>query len=60
MEYCYLGDSGLQVSRLGLGAIPFGSTLSVDESSQMLDMFEQAGGNLIDTASRRIARTNTQ
>jgi len=51
MEYCYLGDSGLQVSRLGLGAIPFGTTLSVDESARMLDMFEQVGGNLIDTAN---------
>jgi len=51
MEYCHLGDSGLEVSRLGLGAIPFGSTLSVDDSARMLDMFEQAGGNLIDTAN---------
>ncbi len=51
MEYHRLGDSGLEVSRLGLGAIPFGSTVSVDDSSRMLDAFGEAGGNLIDTAN---------
>ena len=51
MEYCYLGDSGLQVSRLGLGTIPFGSTLSVEDSARMVDMFEEVGGNHLDTAN---------
>ena len=51
MEYCYLGDLGLQVSRLGLGTIPFGSTLSIEDSARMVDMFDQAGGNFLDTAN---------
>ena len=51
MEYCYLGNSGLEVSRIGLGAIPFGSTLSEADSSRMVDIFSDAGGNLIDTAN---------
>ena len=41
MEYCNLGNSGLQVSRLGLGAIPFGTTLDESDSARMLGQFEQ-------------------
>lgn len=51
MEYCRLGNSGLEVSRLGLGAIPLGSVLNREESEQVLARFEEAGGNLIDTAN---------
>lgn len=51
MEYCRLGNSGLEVSRLGLGAIPFGTTLDVETSSKVVDVFHEAGGNLIDTSN---------
>ena len=51
MEYCALGKSGLQVSRFGLGTIPMGTSLNVPDATRMLGIFEEAGGNLIDTAN---------
>jgi aryl-alcohol dehydrogenase-like predicted oxidoreductase len=51
MQYCRLGNSGLEVSRLGLGAIPLGSALNQAASERVLGLFEDAGGNLIDTAN---------
>jgi len=51
MEYCYLGNSGLQVARLGLGAIPFGTVLDERTCQSIVDMYYDAGGNLIDTAN---------
>lgn len=51
MEYCRLGQSGLQVSRIGLGAIPFGTVIDTDTCIEMADMFLDAGGNLIDTSN---------
>ena len=51
MEYCRLGNSGLEVSRLGLGSIPFGTTLDVATSNRVVDAFHEAGGNLIDTSN---------
>lgn len=38
------------LSRIGLGAARFGSLLSEDLSFQMMDLFIQNGGNVIDTA----------
>ncbi len=51
MEYSTLGNSGLQVSRFGLGAIQMGTSLNVPDATRMLGTFEDAGGNLIDTAN---------
>ena len=51
MEYRYLGNSGLQVSRVGLGTVPFGTVLDEKDSRNMLDMFHDAGGNYVDTAN---------
>lgn len=51
MEYCYLGNSGLEVSRIGLGTIPFGTTLDEKDSRNMADLFLDAGGNYLDTAN---------
>ena len=51
MEYCYLGNSGLQVSRIGLGTIPFGTGLDEKTSRNVVDMFHEAGGNYLDTAN---------
>ena len=45
MEYCYLGNSGLEVSRIGLGAIPFGTVLDEKASRDVVDRFHDAGGN---------------
>ncbi|MAE64400.1 MAG: aldo/keto reductase [Phycisphaeraceae bacterium] len=46
-----LGRSGLRVSRLGLGGIPFGNAISVDDAQGVLDRYVEAGGNLVDTAN---------
>ena len=51
MEYCLLGHSGLQVSRIGLGTIPFGTTLDEKACRQIVDIFSDAGGNYLDTAN---------
>ena len=51
MEYCNLGHSGLEVSRIALGAIPFGTWLDEQQSRNMADQFLDVGGNYIDTAN---------
>jgi aryl-alcohol dehydrogenase-like predicted oxidoreductase len=51
MEYRNVGKSGLEVSRLGLGTIFFGTALDEKASQRILDMFVEAGGNLVDTAN---------
>src|SRR3954470_2053905 len=55
MPCAILGRSGLRVSPLFLGAMTFGEQGGVgaplDECRKMLDAFEAAGGNTIDTAS---------
>ena len=56
MEYSYLGNSGLKVSRLCLGTMTFTEsgqnprTCNQDLSNRILDKFVEAGGNFIDTA----------
>ena len=50
MEFLRLGNSGLEVSRLGLGGIPHG-TIDPDLSDRILGVFADAGGNFIDTAN---------
>ena len=51
MEYHYLGNSGLEVSRLGLGAIPFGTHVDEKAAQRIVDAYCDAGGNLIDTSN---------
>ena len=51
MEYCNLGKSGLEVSRIGLGAALFGSKVDEETSQQMFDHYFDVGGNLVDTAN---------
>jgi aryl-alcohol dehydrogenase-like predicted oxidoreductase len=51
MEYSNLGRSGLEASGLGLGTIFFGSALDEKASQRILDMFVDAGGNLVDTSN---------
>ncbi len=55
MRYKLLGNSGLRVSELCLGAMTFGEDwgwgASSDESRRIYDAFLEAGGNFIDTAN---------
>jgi aryl-alcohol dehydrogenase-like predicted oxidoreductase len=55
MQYRLLGNSGLRVSELALGAMTFGTEtgFGVDkaESRRVYDRFREAGGNFIDTAN---------
>ncbi|NUR84989.1 MAG: aldo/keto reductase [Nonomuraea sp.] len=54
MRYRTLGPSGLRVSDLILGAMTFGEQGGVgappEECARMLDLYAEAGGNMIDTA----------
>jgi aryl-alcohol dehydrogenase-like predicted oxidoreductase len=50
MEYMNLGRTGLEVSRLCLGAMTFGRESTEEISYDMLNRFIAAGGNFIDTA----------
>ncbi|TDB79418.1 aldo/keto reductase [Micromonospora sp. KC721] len=45
------GGSGIQVSQLCLGAMPFGTTVDEQTSFAILDRFVEAGGTTIDTAN---------
>jgi aryl-alcohol dehydrogenase-like predicted oxidoreductase len=54
MKYRLLGNSGLRVSELALGAMTFGTRdwgVEKDESHRVYDGFREAGGNFIDTAN---------
>ncbi len=50
MKYRPLGDSGLEVSLIGLGTMTFGEQNSEPEAFAQLDRAVDAGVNLIDTA----------
>lgn len=50
MEYVKLGRSGLRVSRLCLGTMNFGNTVSEKESFKIMDCAREAGLNFFDTA----------
>lgn len=54
MKYRLLGNSGLRVSELALGAMTFGAEdwgADQAESRRVYDGFREAGGNFIDTAN---------
>jgi len=55
MEYTTLGETGMQVSRLCLGCMSFGTErgwmLSRDESKEIIDMAIDLGINFFDTAN---------
>ncbi|HET7173342.1 MAG TPA: aldo/keto reductase [Nocardioidaceae bacterium] len=46
-----LGSTGLQVSRLGLGTLDWGTHTEPYEAAEQLRLFATAGGTLIDTAA---------
>ncbi|GAB3448528.1 aldo/keto reductase [Actinophytocola sediminis] len=50
MEQRHLGDSGLRVSRIGLGTMTWGQDTDADEAASQLVAFADLGGTLVDTA----------
>ena len=62
MKYRLLGNSGLRVSELALGAMTFGTEtgfgVDKDESRRVYDGFREAGGNFIDSANVYAAGTS--
>lgn len=50
MEYLYLGNSGLSISRMALGTQTFGWNIGEAESFQLLSQYYALGGNYFDTA----------
>lgn len=50
MQYEYLGNSGVRVSRICLGTMTFGRETGEKDAHAQLDSFVKAGGNFIDTA----------
>ncbi len=51
MQYHLLGNSGLKVSEVCMGAMTFGRETVKADSHKMLDIYMEAGGNFIDTAN---------
>lgn len=51
MRQRYLGNTGLKVSRLGLGTWTWGTDVDEREAGAQLRAFVTAGGTLVDTAS---------
>ncbi|MEJ7635841.1 aldo/keto reductase [Aeromicrobium sp.] len=50
MQYRRVGCSGLEVSRLALGTMTWGSAVDAYEAEEQLSTFVDAGGTLVDTA----------
>ncbi|MFT3970439.1 MAG: aldo/keto reductase [Micropruina sp.] len=51
MDRRAVGDSGLQVSRLGLGSLTWGRDVPPAQARALLNRFVEAGGSLVDTAA---------
>jgi aryl-alcohol dehydrogenase-like predicted oxidoreductase len=51
MELRTLGDSGIRISRLGLGTMTWGRDTDEHEAAEQLRSFLDRGGNLVDTAA---------
>lgn len=50
MQYRRVGRSGLEVSRLALGTMTWGTSVDSYEAADQLSAFRDAGGTLVDTA----------
>lgn len=50
MQYRRVGASGLEVSRLALGTMTWGSSVDAYEAEEQLTTFLDAGGTMVDTA----------
>jgi hypothetical protein len=62
VTYKYLGRSGLKVSSICLGTMTFGGTdaglpgnCTKEQAFSLMDAFEAAGGNFVDTANGAFA-----
>lgn len=51
MKKIQLGNSGLQVSKLGLGCINFGTLTDDRTAFSLIDCYLEKGGNMLDTAN---------
>ncbi|MEX0761940.1 MAG: aldo/keto reductase [Dehalococcoidia bacterium] len=51
MRYRHLGNSGLEVSEIGLGANNFGSRMDAGEARTVIHHALDLGVNLLDTAN---------
>ncbi|MBZ5763032.1 aldo/keto reductase [Rhizobium sp. VS19-DR104.2] len=51
MKHTKLGNTGIAISKLGLGTMYFGDETSQEEAFAIMDGYVEAGGNLIDTAN---------
>jgi aryl-alcohol dehydrogenase-like predicted oxidoreductase len=51
MDRRAVGDSGLRVSRLGLGTLTWGRDVAPAQARALLNRFVEAGGTLVDTAA---------
>lgn len=51
MQQRYVGNSGLRVSALSLGTMSWGPETETQDLAEMLRMFLDAGGTLVDTAA---------
>lgn len=51
MQYRRLGRTGLEVSRLALGTMPWGEAVDEHDAADQLSAFLDAGGTLVDTAA---------
>jgi aryl-alcohol dehydrogenase-like predicted oxidoreductase len=60
MEYRTLGRSGCSVSTMTLGTMTFGQETDEATAHQQLDLFMEAGGNLVDTADVYNAGTSEE
>jgi aryl-alcohol dehydrogenase-like predicted oxidoreductase len=51
MQLNLFGNSGLALAEIGLGTRSFGDSMDQADCGRVLDCYEDAGGNLIDTAT---------
>ena len=56
MEKRILGNSGLRVSRLGLGTMTWGRDTDEHEAADQLKTFIDAGGNVLVAASSQLSK----
>ena len=50
MEYCFLGNTGIQVSKLCMGTMTFGTGADEKMAFEILDRSYEAGIDFFDTA----------